>query len=516
MRKLVARFESAISGVLSGWDRLVMRAHLISLIRPLGMEALLRRVGVTAFGFGDYAEQVTRRVREDADERTRCSGRPSQYLDSANVDKEKLVKTLLERSPVKEGLVCTLTTLEPCMSFQYHRSRDLRERGLKYQQRKCLHIYRYFRHPELGLIGTRLQSWFPFTVQIWLNGRERLATDLDKHGIEYRRDDNCFTWLSDPDSAQRLMNQHLETNWVEVLGSILRTIHPLHESIFEACPQQYYWSIHQSEFATDYLFTDPEALARVFVRLSDHAIHTFSSDHVLRFLSNHPVHHNYKGEVLSTRKRRIEGVCVKHWAQGNSIKMYDKAGSVLRIETTINNTKPFKSFRPATNDPSGPASWKAMRKGIADTYRRAQVAQAANDRYADALASVEDSQPLHQIFDAVSKALTHGSRPTRALRIGDAHDLALLQAISRGEFSVNGFRNRDLRQILCTPALCPELVRKQSARITRQIRILRDHGLVCKVNKTHRYTLTDAGRQLTAALFAARRATTAQILRAAA
>jgi hypothetical protein len=188
---------------------------------------------------------------------------------------------------------------------------------------------------------------------------------------------------------------------------------------------------------------------------------------------------------------------------------YDKAGSVLRIETTIAKTTAFKVRRPRAHARRRTLAWQPLRKGIADLYRRAQVSQRANDTYLEALAAVDDATPLHQLLDRVARPVTSHGRRVRALRIGDPTDLALLAAITRGEFATAGFRNRDLRPLLhpSKRPLAAGAARRLSARVSRQLRLLRAHGVIKKIPKTHRYQLTTRGRLLTAALFAARHAT---------
>jgi hypothetical protein len=101
-------------------------------------------------------------------------------------------------------------------------------------------------------------------------------------------------------------------------------------------------------------------------------------------------HPNFTGEVTSSYKKRIEGVRVKHYLKGNSLKMYDKAGCVLRIETTLGNVSDFKVLRPTNDtDPDAKLTWNKMRKGVADLHRRAELSQRSNDRYLDALAVVD-------------------------------------------------------------------------------------------------------------------------------
>jgi hypothetical protein len=415
---------------------------------------------------------------------------------------------LLDEHPVGEGLVCVFKTVEPCMSFEYHRSPDKTERGLKLRPRKCLHIYKYFVHPVFGFINAR-KTWFPFNIQVCLNGREWLARQLHRKGQLYLRHDNCFTWLNFPKDVQRLMDKQLDTDWPRVLTRIARALNPLHTRIFQPWPMDYYWSAYQTEWATDILFDDPRALADVYPSLVRYAMYHLQSPDVMRFLGR-KILGNYTGELITSFKNRPEGVRVKHWAAGNSIKMYDKAGSVLRVETTIANPAPFKVLRPADDDrPNRNLAWRPLRKGVADLHRRAQVSQHANDSYLGALAAANADTTAGSVFDQVSRPVTYRGRHVRALRIGDNDDITLLQAVARGEWATAGFRNRDLRQLLHpTKRLATvEDARKLSARVSRQLRLLRAHGIVHKIPKSHRYRLSERGQLLTAALFAARDAT---------
>ena len=514
MEKFVARFCSLVTGVLSGFDRLVFRGHLLPLMRDGGMYFFLKASKVRLLDFKDFAVATTERLKEASLAEARKLGRPIRYLDSPNVDKEDLARLLLDLHPIEEGLICVLTALEPCMTFEYHRSQNLEERGLRLRSSKCLHLYKYYLHPRFGFMNARIQTWFPFNVQICLNGREWLARRLERMGrSDFKRVDNCFPWFADPLFAQRLMDEQLTTDWRRALGAIARRLNPLHQNIFQRLPMDYYWSAYQTEWATDVLFKDPRSLAGIYPLLVRHAIHHFKSPDVMRFLAP-KAHGNFTGEIITSFKDRAEGVRVKHWVRGNSIKMYDKAGSVLRVETTVAKTTDFKVLRPPHDNPEGPLDWRPLRKCVADLHRRGQLSQRSNDAYLEALAAVDDTTPCSRLFDAVSHPVRDGGRRFRALRLGDPEDLALLQAISRGEFATAGFRNRDLRCLLCpsTRRSSPEEIRRLCARISRKLRMLRAHRVIKKIPKTHRYRLTERGQLLTAALFAARDASVKQLL----
>lgn len=357
-----------------------------------------------------------------------------------------------------------------------------------------------------------------------MNGREWLARQLVLRESECERADNCFTWLADAPLAQGLLDEQLRTAWPSTLDAFVPRLNPLHEEIFRAWPLTYYWVAYQTEWATDVAFTDAAALADLYPALVRHAVDHFKSPDVLRFLGR-TVRQHWKADVVTSFKERPEGVRVKHWLNGNSVKMDDKAGNLLRIETTIGNPKDFCVLRPRREDAGGARHraeegaqlvWRNMRKSVADLHRRTALSQRSNARYLDALAVVDDPPPCSRIFDAVSRPVVDAGRRFRAVRLGDPADLALLEAISRGEFVPAGLRNRDLRHLLYPQPKTQVDARRLSGRVSRLLRLLRAHGIIRKIPKTHRYQITERGRLLTAAVRATRDANIKQLLRDAA
>jgi hypothetical protein len=228
-----------------------------------------------------------------------------------------------------------------------------------------------------------------------------------------------------------------------------------------------------------------------------------------------------RAEVTSDVKTRAEGVRIKHQVNANSVKAYDKAytgtRAVLRAETTLNDVSDLKVYRPKEGGAADDLAWRRLRQGVADLHRRAQVAQAANARYLDALSSVDDRATLEERVRRVTEPTQWHGKRVRALRPLAAEDTALLAAVSRGEFTLNGLRNRDLRPLLYGPeeGLAPEEVRRRASRVTRQLRMLRAHGLLQKVPHTHRYQVTASGRQIMTAILTARHTSVERLAQAA-
>ena len=358
-------------------------------------------------------------------------------------------------------------------------------------------------------MGVRLQTWFPMTVQVWINVREWLAHLMDKAGIRYERRGNCFPWIEDFAAAQELMDRQLATSWGSFLDEAARLVNPLHKQIFGS--HSHYWTVHQSEWATDVVFRDLQSLSAIYPALVHHGITRLRCEDVMRFLGQ-KVHPRFAGQIISDFRNRPEGVRLKHRVGANSEKAYDKEGIIFRVENTINDPSPFKAYRRKNGRTRGSMEWLPLRKSIADINRRAEIGQAANERYLDAFADADTSTPIADIIATLCPAHTFDGRRYRALRPWDRDDFALVEAVADGAHTLNGFRNADIRHCLYgdDPA-DPKDKRRRSARVSRLLRLLRAHGLIAKVTRTHRYQVTNKGRQLFSAILAAAKVTLAQL-----
>jgi hypothetical protein len=480
------------------------------------MMEYLWRASVLLKDFGAHAEAMTKRLMEASLAAAERLDRPVLYLASSGTRKEDVAQGVLREHPVAAGLICVIKCVEPCMSYEIHRNRQIKKLELRVKQRKCLHLYHYFIDPLFGFMSARIQTWFPFTMQVCVNGREWLARKMDAAGLAYERADNCFPWIADFPRAQKMMDRLLRTDWTEYLDGIARRVNPAAKEMFDEFETSYYWSAHQTEWATDVAFTAPGDLAAIYPQLAWGAMTAFSSPDVLRFLGR-PCNTRFSGEITSDFKDRAEGIRVKHAANGNSVKMYDKGPNLLRVETTVNNPRDLKVYRTSERNPHGPRRWLPMRKGVADFHRRAELSQKTNERYLDALAQLDSTMLLQNILAPVSRPRTKNGHTVRALRPWTAEDQALLEAVQRPEFLLEGFRNRDLARLLYPEEHdAPEAKRRAAAKVSYRLNILRAHGLISKLPKTRRYRITVKGQQVATAAIVSQKLTIGQLTRAAA
>lgn len=511
MEAFIQKYHKDVTGVLNGWDRVRIRGMQRILANVGGMMSYLAHVGVLMKNFGGFVERTCVRVRQASEQVARQLDRPVEYLFSSALDKYEQAQSIAQRDRINNGLVCVFSCVEPCLAYEVRPNRATKMISLEMRPRKCVHLYHYWMDKDFGLMHARLQTWFPFTLEVCFNGRSWLARQMDQQGLGYRQRANCFTWLQDVQASQRLMERLRRFRWPAFLQSIAERVHPLLPEVLQGFRTQYYWSMTESEWATDVMFQSAKSLAKVYPSLVAGAMTTFSSRDVMRYLGKKPSG-PFKGEVISSYLHRPEGVRVKHSVQGNSVKMYDKQGNVLRIETTMNDPYRFKAYRPKESDPQGPRQWRFLRKGVADTQRRAEISQGVNDRYLEALASLDNAIPVKQLVAPVCCSKRWKHRPVRALHPWSDPDRELLGVISRGEFPLQGFRNRDLVTHLYPKASGDHQdQRRASARVTRLIRLLRAHALVRKITGTHRYRLTPKGREIATAVLRYQNATLQQL-----
>lgn len=518
MQKFITKHQDHLLGTLHGWDRVRFRGTIRMLANASGLGAWLSHRGVLLKDFKGFAGQLNDSLRACVQAVAEAGGRTIRYLASSALSKEDLVRELLRREKISEGLVCVLSCVESCQSYDLRRNRQTQRLELTPALRKCLHWYLYFMDAMFGLCHVRIQSWLPLTVHICINGREWLCRELHKQGIAFVRSDNCLTRVANLDAAQKLLHAQPWAPWTRLLNGLLQRSCPaLLELPWGERPMEYYWSADETEWATDLMFRSPQALAELYPSLIRHALSTFSSREVMRFLgrtrlpARGGVDGRFNGEVVSDLRSRPEGLRIKHRMNQNSIKMYDKQGSVLRVETTINDARDLSVYRASESDPKGPKRWQRLRKGVVDLPRRAQISQAANTRYLEALAEADSPTPLGKVADAVRQPVLRGTRRYRGLAPLSGPDAQLAEILLRGEFTLHGFRNRDLRERLHPEACSVEERKRQSARVSRLLRLFREHGLILKIKGSHRYQLTSQGRRTLPAFLAARHASAEQL-----
>lgn len=242
MERFLQRHQGRILGVLAGYDRILLRGTLRSLSYVTGMGKFLGSQRVLYKDFGAFAQHLSAQVKAQAEAIAQQHRRPLRYLESAQVSKEDLARSILEKDRIREGLVCVLTCVEPCRSFFLRKDAENKLLRLVAGPRKCLHIYYYFVDREFGLMHVRVQSWLPFPIQVCLNGRAYLARQLDKADIGYEQRGNCFVRIDDLPRAQKILDRLVRRKWSKYLTILAWRVNPLLLPSSRVSLQDYYWT----------------------------------------------------------------------------------------------------------------------------------------------------------------------------------------------------------------------------------------------------------------------------------
>jgi hypothetical protein len=319
------------------FDRMIFKGHLRALYKQDGARCFLWSQGVALKDFTAYAKATTERIATNARRLVTDAGRPVISFDHVKTrnrtqHKDELAKSIAEADGISEGIICLISAVESCFSFQVRKRYQTGRLELFRRERKCLHHYLYVIDPEFGFMHVRIQGWIPYECQIYINGREWLARQLDRRGIGYMRYDNSLLAVDDLDAAAELCERFAHKAWPRVLNAFARRLNPILPAMRAAGYGGYYWVLDQAEIATDVMFTTRPRLLEVWPDLVRHAALNMSSEDVLGFLGR-KLHPSLQAQVVTDTKRRPQGWRIRHRMAGNWVKVYDKV-SVLRVETT--------------------------------------------------------------------------------------------------------------------------------------------------------------------------------------
>ena len=484
MASLIERYQSCISGVLSCYDRVVINGTLPGLCFPEGMTSYLYAKGIRIFDFPRWAEPFRDQIKANAEALAARHHLDIEFIRKMDsFRKEARIQQILASRGTRPGLVHIFSAMETCYTFAPWHDKRTGKTFLKPDTGRCLHYYFYFIDEVLGLCYVRVPTWAPFRLQVYFNGHSWLASQLRKKNITFALRDNAFVQCEDWAKAQKLAD-HFD---VEPLHRLLDRFAQTYCPILSDLRVPYHWSVMQAEYATDIIFHSRDDLASLYDSLIRTAVHAVKADDIATFLGK-KLSPLYEGELGSSFHTRIEGTRIKHHMGSVSIKMYDKFGHILRIETTTNDLSFFRHGRMVEQREGRPIFKTApLKKSI---YSLAPdllgLLAAANARYLAFLSELQDPTAGIRDLQKLSKPVTENDRPYRGYNFFHPEDQTLFETLLRGEYAISGLRNQDIRQKLA----------KTTSQISHALKRLRLHGLIKRVGKTYKYYLTDFGRRV--------------------
>ena len=485
MAPLISRYSDQIQGVLSCYDRVILQGTLPGICYAQGMTSYLYSQGIRIFDYPRFAEPFRDAINENAKRLAEENGLEIEFIrKQKSFRKEDRISEILDQRGHEPGLIHIFSAMESCDSYKPWHDKKSGKTYLRPDSGRCLHYYFYFIDPELGLCYLRVPTWAPFRLQFYFNGHNLLASMLEARGIGYRLVDNAFVDIEDWELAQKLSDNWKVSDLHKALDWFAETFCPVTEKL----DTSNHWSIMQAEYATDIVFKRREDLQDIYGTLTRTAIHTVKPDQVATFLGR-KLTGNFQDELGNDFNTRIEGTRIKHRMGPTSIKMYDKFGLVLRIETTSNNVSFFKHHR-TVEQRNGEQCFKLapVKKSIYSLQPDLRdLMAAANRRYLEFISSIDDPSSGIQALNKVSTSIKENGKTYKGFNFFKGEDQLLLEIITRGEFNISGLRNSDIRK---------RLPQKSSSQVSHLLKRLRTHGLIKKIGRTYKYYLTAFGRHV--------------------
>ncbi len=470
-------------GTLSCFDRVVLQGTLHPFCYAEGMISFLKSKQIRIFDYRKFAIGLRDTIIANAKQIAEDNNLKIEYITKKNFRKENRVREIIRDRGDHPGLVHIFSALEPCTAYKPWHDKKTHRTFLKYDNSKGLHYYFYFIHKTLGLCYVRVPTWCPFRLQVYFNGHNWLAAELKKQHIKFQLIDNAFVNISDFEKAQSIAESLQSEQIHRILDDFAKRYCP----VILDFKLDYHWSIMQVEYATDIVFYKQKHLQSMYDTLTRTAIHTVKPQNIATFLGK-KLHGNYQGEMGNNFNTRIEGTRIRHSMGSASIKMYDKFGLILRIETTSNDISFFQHYRTVEHrDGTCDAKVARMKKGIYSLSPLQNILSLANQRYIGFISTIADKSVGVDNLNKVSKNVKQKNRTYKGFNFFSDDDQQIFLAIARGEFNIRGFQNKDLRL---------RLRNKTTSSVCRIIKRLRTHGLIKKITRSYKYYLTVFGRKV--------------------
>ena len=503
MANILDDYTEKINGTFTFFDRIIIQGNIQQLVMPGQDVQSLYRMGVLLKDYKVKVEEITKQIVDGIENYAKKHHREVIYLNKHSGPLQDTMNEYWKRHPeIEKGLIVCYKTLEVCSTRKVIGGVAEDGRGLLRlvnSSTKCAHYYLYFNDKKLGLMFVKIQTWFPFTIQFHVNGREMMKAKFDSAGIEYSMYDNSFSTLSDVERAQSIADQFEHNKLIPQLDHFASIVNPWLKDVKEKLSAGYYWTVQQCEVATDIMFKTRQDLEDIYPSIVHHMLTGFNAKDVFTFLGR-KLTPQYKGQAGSDFKNRPIGCRVKFRMKSNSIKCYDK-GNCLRIETTINDLSEFKIFRwvhPKDKEKEPYMAWRIMGKSIKNMERVIEVATSSNRRFIAAMNNIVPCSSVIGEVEKICESIRKTGKTTAAgLNVWNHENSVLFDTILSGDHLIKGFTNKAIRDIIY-PNIKDK--KKRASKMTRTIGKLHMHGLIRKIPRTQTYMVTDLGRRVMSAL----------------
>jgi len=467
------QFDPHIKFVYSFFDRLIIRGYIQGMFDPKNVIVLLRNLGYSKHTNGVIkllAEQLGSHIKKEAENK----GVPILWRENIG-GKNVCMQSYVEQNYLKEGQFGTLCIIKSMENVGTYWNKDITTKEGKlftkmyWCNKPVSQYYIYINDKALGLCCLKISSYLPFYCQFYCNGHQYLKSQFDKRKIGYKMEDNSFIEIEDLETLKRLVNDFkgsiIESSikqWMDIWFSFNKGERSRRSSLLI-----HQWFTCQSEVCSNIIFKHRGYFDKVYDKLLEKHHRIGLPDRLSKVFDLK----RERKESKSTQAVYNTRACIKHWIQGNSIKMYNKGGYLLRVETTINN-------------PGLPGA--KLHKPVYEIKGYYWYGHGCNNRFLEALSEVDSSQLNDTSTKYTQTLITEKGKRIAAPDLRQKKQMALIAALLNCRYCAEWFRVKELMRYLSEDY-------SKTAEIRYQMQKLKERGLIEKRQKANYYRVTKEG-----------------------
>ena len=474
----VQQFSENIKFKYNCFDRVILRGYILWLFFPAGVVKFLRAMGFRKLSNG-VMRILTDQLNAHIQKVAQAKGIPIHWWPSMGGGKDGAKQKFVQEQYAQldqgngDRLYCILTDKEPAKTFVCRElvAKNGKKHEKIYDCRKPVKQYYIYFHDQLlgGPCYLKISSYLPFQCEFYFNGHNAIQVHLDKQGVHYRRHDNAFVDVDDPEAIRKAVES---LNGRAVLNRVaywMNIFFKFDKGKYSTCSKYLHheWYLSQVEISSNIVFRSARFCTSLFERLLDKFQRLGLPESIAQIFSRR----SHRGTISNTFWRLYDNnACIKHWFRGNSIKQYNKTGSFIRTETTINNPKSLGLQKPVLYLQA--CLWKGVE---------------CNNRLLDCCADVDVSSISDQECHFFTKpVIDPAGRRVSAPDFRKERQAALAKELLKPKYRVHGFKTADLQKNLSG-------LFRNPAQIRYEMNKLKARGVVIKNNNQSFYTVTKKG-----------------------
>jgi hypothetical protein len=483
METFAKLFGSLLEFVYHCFDRIVILGYMPLLIRPENIIHLFCNV----HQISPITKEALRKRTDDYHVWVEAYAKkhkiPMEWAQTGVRKKDDLQPEQARmRKQNRFGVYFILKSMEVGPSFRIAAPKfpvkDPNYRILSSQRSRYTHYYFYIWDELLGPISLCVGSFLPFSMTFWINGHHFIERELLRQGVRFRKDDNAFLAVSDPEALQlaadRLTADIIRKQlnyWSLALGP------KFSKKERAAINLNRLFSIQQVEYCRNFIFRRHFPIHQLYERSCDIGLLRLTADKVSNVFGFR-LHKRLRGKLQIVLEKIDHGHHVLRACAKNAVlRMYEKFSTFLRIEALSNNLKDF-----------------GLKKSLDELDAVRQKLAAVTDRFAAFEADALHVHVDYPLFSQLASPITSGNTRIPGIKIQDTRMIRLMEVLLHAGSKIAGWRTADIhRAILEAFDLHPSDYTLTQLRY--DIRKLKCHGLIERDGKRYAYRLTPKGNK---------------------